>query len=524
MGGGGASSSIPARSGNPFPAATADFIYSEPANGDNIGGDGGDASDDFASLPISELPTTATSGSDNNAGFSSSPSPPPLPRRNGMKSGSTKEVKDDEKEVRLSDLLTATPDHLQQQSSSQLLRPSASIAPTKLETVREHQRSSVARPPTVRPSSLQQLQALDLFRSPKQQQHPNNKNSSDSESFMLETEQYVRQMKRRRGEVLTRIDGPSAGNRLRRKVGYEIERRLVKATLARKRSGKKKKRKSEEEEEEEEENPFRKIMWWTLRRSEAGRRASGGLRCVRRSHLKHRRYHRHHRFCLKCVTSSFAALFRLLANPVAAIRHSANDGSGDSDDGDEDDSFVDVDRTPTPKMLLGPDGRLQWPVFQFGGRHGTGMLISARDGAHFRRAAAVAAAGRAGGSGGGGDINNNSNGDNVYSRQPGRENFSLGGDAEERRMKKDLFSSYGELGGVGGVGAPPSLFFGDDDSRLVGWLQVSNGGGGGGGGNGDGRHRHQRRRRRHYLPVVDPAPLGPFRKAPWHGNVHVLKF
>jgi hypothetical protein len=24
--------------------------------------------------------------------------------------------------------------------------------------------------------------------------------------------------------------------------------------------------------------------------------------------------------------------------------------------------------------------------------------------------------------------------------------------------------------------------------------------------------------------IVHPAPEGPFRKAPWHGNIHVLKF
>ena len=47
-----------------------------------------------------------------------------------------------------------------------------------------------------------------------------------------------------------------------------------------------------------------------------------------------------------------------------------------------------------------------------------------------------------------------------------------------------------------------------DEKSLVGWLQV----------------RDSKTRARQYIPIVQPAPEGPFRKAPWHGNVHVLKF
>ena len=45
------------------------------------------------------------------------------------------------------------------------------------------------------------------------------------------------------------------------------------------------------------------------------------------------------------------------------------------------------------------------------------------------------------------------------------------------------------------------------EGSLVGWLQV-----------------RDMKNRKNYLQVVDPAPKGPFRKAPWHnGTFHVLK-
>ena len=401
-----------------------DFIYAEPDEGDGDGGFAGTDADDFASLPISELPTTTTATSGSDADQDVHPSPPPLPRRNNNSParGNNRE------EVRLSDLLTATPDFSPVEAiptSNSAATASDSDVPlvsqkprkgkkmsrptTKLETLKEKRESEVgtqerqqqqhlpaSRPVSSvvppRPSSLQQLQALDLFRS-----HRN----SDSESFMLETEQYVQQMKRRRGEVLTRID-TNAGDKLRRKVsirsanvhnffllfllllgpshghankhfltkiGYEIERRLVKATLARRKSGKKH---HHHDDSDDDENPFRKIMWWTLRTraspSSGGGATSGGggggLRSSRRRELKHRRYHRHHRFCLKCVTSSFAALFRVVRHPFSAVRYYGGGGAWTEEEAEEAEDDFPSDRTPTPKMLLGVDGRLQWPVFQ----------------------------------------------------------------------------------------------------------------------------------------------------------------
>ena len=45
------------------------------------------------------------------------------------------------------------------------------------------------------------------------------------------------------------------------------------------------------------------------------------------------------------------------------------------------------------------------------------------------------------------------------------------------------------------------------EKKLIGWLQV-----------------RDPNNKKSFLQVVNPAPEGPFRKAPWHGNVHVMKF
>ena len=47
----------------------------------------------------------------------------------------------------------------------------------------------------------------------------------------------------------------------------------------------------------------------------------------------------------------------------------------------------------------------------------------------------------------------------------------------------------------------------DYEKKLIGWLQV-----------------RDPNNKKSFLQVVNPAPEGPFRKAPWHGNVHVMKF
>ena len=48
----------------------------------------------------------------------------------------------------------------------------------------------------------------------------------DANGFRLETDHYVREIKERRGQLFAQIDSTPA-EKLRRKVGYEIERRLV---------------------------------------------------------------------------------------------------------------------------------------------------------------------------------------------------------------------------------------------------------------------------------------------------------
>ena len=81
----------------------------------------------------------------------------------------------------------------------------------------------------------------------------------------------------------------------------------------------------------------------------------------------------------------------------------------------------------------------------------------------------------------------------------GRENFSLGGelppvleDPHRKTSQKSRFIATAE----------------EDERKLIGWLQV----------------RDPTNRKKTFLQVVNPKPEGPFRKAPWHGNVHVMKF
>ena len=113
---------------------------------------------------------------------------------------------------------------------------------------------------------------------------------------------------------------------------------------------------------------------------------------------------------------------------------------------------------------------------------------------------------------------------------PGRENFSLMEPATDVNYNTLLSSGIGSAsktmktmgasstttggstsGGGGGKRAVSSHYnantAGKVEGSLVGWLQV-----------------RDIRNRKNYLQVVDPAPRGPFRKAPWHnGTFHVLK-
>ena len=127
-------------------------------------------------------------------------------------------------------------------------------------------------------------------------------------------------------------------------------------------------------------------------------------------------------------------------------------------------------RTPTPKMLLNAkDGTLHWPVYQVGGTPGSGMLISTSSMLQLKKSKSEATI-----------------------QQPGRENFLLGEQISDATLM------------AGGA----KTRVGDDDSKLIGWLQV----------------RDKELKKKSFLQILNPAPEGPFRKAPWHGNIHVLKF
>ena len=141
-------------------------------------------------------------------------------------------------------------------------------------------------------------------------------------------------------------------------------------------------------------------------------------------------------------------------------------------------------RTPTPKMLLDmKSGAIHWPVYQFGGQSGSGMLLSAQA---LRKNAKKP------------PINNEN--------EPGRENFSLGPGNSSNQLEIENKSKND--GNSQNQTKSFSKAAEEDERKLIGWLQV----------------RNPNNRKKTFLQVVNPKPEGPFRKAPWHGNVHVMKF
>ena len=116
---------------------------------------------------------------------------------------------------------TRPPSSQQQQNilTLQLNKAASSVASrpnSRLDALQAHQKTT---------SSLQQLQALDLFQSQHtDEDEDSNDEEEDNIGFRLETDHYVRQIKQRRGLLFAQIDSTPA-ERLRRKVGYEIERR-----------------------------------------------------------------------------------------------------------------------------------------------------------------------------------------------------------------------------------------------------------------------------------------------------------
>lgn len=174
---------------------------------------------------------------------------------------------------------------------------------------------------------------------------------------------------------------------------------------------------------------------------------------------------------MKCVTSSFQSLFRILREPIdTKIQEIKEVNNTQIPPRPFSRANTDVTRTPTPKMLLDmKSGAIHWPVYQFGGQTGSGMMINSE--------AIVAKKSE----------------QKMNETEPGRENFSLG-----EQMEIPLKNSNSKR----------FLDMDEDERKLIGWLQV----------------RDPNNRKKTFTQVVNPKIEGPFRKAPWHGNVHVMKF
>ena len=423
--------------------------------------------------------------------------------------------------------------------------------PSNVKNIASTQNSN-SLPNPAQSSALQQLQALDLFKASNSEDEGESEDTNDPDkSICLETDQYVKQIKQQRGKLFSKLDS-TPGDRLRRKVGYEIERRLVKVSYSMKNgySRKRKRRrrttrhsrshhhhhsnrgKTTSEEEGGIWTWIKSIFSWLFWWNKEEPLDESDLRRKRRRE-RYRRRRRRHRFCFRCVTSSFHALFLYVGRPFNVLSsklthsdeihgghtHTSSSNNRTSNTGNTTTTTTsrsdnntrtrniplygedignqrsksqlsmaatvltiaesENSRTPTPKMLLDvKTGTLNWPVYQVGGKKGSGMLISTRS---IYPAPA--------------DESSNTN-------QPGRENFSLVPvdiSSDEKRKGETLNrNNLGviDISGSGGGGR-----------KLVGWLQV-----------------RDPKNKKSFLQVVDPAPKGPFRKAPWHnGNFHVLK-
>jgi len=329
--------------------------------------------------------------------------------------------------------------------------------------------------PDKRPSSLQQLQEmLDLE---PQKLENINQNTMD-------------------GNIPQEKDGF-----LSRKVGYEIERRLVKAVQVRTLRKKREKKGHYHYYPFYEKSSNYNGFWGWLKHHLSGHSKENSSNSpndhVYSNQRRKKRRKRHHRFCIKCVTSSFASLFRVLKEPIDitytnTIKKTEVKNPQVAKDGHQRalsrNTATEATRTPTPKMLLDmKSGAIHWPVYQFGGQSGSGMLLSAQA---LRK----------------NDKKTPINNDN----EPGRENFQLvpGGASQleiENKSKtvknSQNYTNQNETKSFSKAAE-------EDERKLIGWLQV----------------RNPNNRKKTFLQVVNPKPEGPFRKAPWHGNVHVMKF
>ena len=184
---------------------------------------------------------------------------------------------------------------------------------------------------------------------------------------------------------------------LSRKVGYEIERRLVKAVQVRTLRKKRQKKGHYHYYPFYEKQNYKGLWDWFKRQFNPN---AGQIDHVYNTKRKHRRKRRkHHRFCMKCVTSSFSSLFRVLKEPIIVKTHSELYNDGQKIYNEENVSNLNLNqknisginqraisrtateatRTPTPKMLLDlKSGAIHWPVYQYGGQSGSGMLLSTK--------------------------------------------------------------------------------------------------------------------------------------------------
>ena len=162
---------------------------------------------------------------------------------------------------------------------------------------------------------------------------------SESESLVIESTQYVRDIQKRRDNIhATLLRDTNPGQRLRRMLGYRIEQRLVKVLSSRKsRSNTKKRPQKKKKRNSPNDN--------------------------RQSKLSYKKSNQFQRFF------SSPGLFRKLTRKFVRRKHLKNYILDYVDDYDDDNLPSDIEglsRSPTPRFIVDRQGAFRWPPIRIG--------------------------------------------------------------------------------------------------------------------------------------------------------------
>lgn len=160
---------------------------------------------------------------------------------------------------------------------------------------------------------------------------------SEAESLVIESTQYVRDIRKRRDNIhATLLRDTNPGDRLRRMLGYRIEQRLVKVLSSRKSRNNTKKR------------PQKKKSFTPTKN--------------RQSKLSYKKANKFRRFF------SSPGLLKKLTKKFVRRKNPHLMYYGDNYDGDDDlpSDIEGLSRSPTPRFIVDRQGAFRWPPIRIG--------------------------------------------------------------------------------------------------------------------------------------------------------------